>query len=64
MRDRYLNQRKTDRNLLLEQYAKEHPEASYSDIGKMFSITKQRVQQILKAAEEKEKAATVKRVAA
>lgn len=38
---------KTERNNLLKQYAIDHPDASLSDIGKIFNISKQAVAVII-----------------
>jgi len=38
---------KQARNQLLRQYAKGNPELSYTQIGAIFNITKQRVEKIL-----------------
>ena len=64
--DRYEKLRHTDRNKLLEEYAKTHPEASLKDIGKVFKISKQRVGELLKIARERKnkEAATMERVTA
>ncbi len=64
--DKYEKLRNTDRNKLLEDYAAEHPEASLSEIGKVFRITKQRVGELLKIARERKnkEAATVERATA
>ena len=51
--DRYDKLRKKDRNQMLEGYAREHPEASLGNIGKIFGISKQRVHELLKLAEER-----------
>lgn len=61
MIDKYQSMRKTDRNRLLEEYARTHPEASLAEIGDIFGITKQRVHELLTIAKRREnkEAATV-----
>ena len=40
--------RKTERNKLLREYHKQHPELSLKEIGEIFGISKQRVHQIVR----------------
>lgn len=44
---RYDSLRKLARNALLREYKASHPELSLKEIGKPFSISKQRVHQII-----------------
>ena len=50
---RYDSVRKTERNQLLLEYRKGHPNASLAEIGQLFNISKQRVSEILKMGENK-----------
>jgi len=45
---KYDSMRKLERNSLLINYRKRHPEANLSQIGEIFGISKQRVWEILK----------------
>jgi len=64
--DRYDKIRKNDRNQMLEEYADNHPEATYTKIGELFGISKQRVSELLKIAKERKnkKAVTGEQVTA
>ncbi len=48
--DRYDKLRKKARNQLLEQYAENNPDASLSEIGLVFNVSKQRVSELLEIA--------------
>ena len=45
---KYDSVRKTNRNLLLIEQHKRYPDLSYKELGTIFGITKQRIEQILK----------------
>jgi len=49
---KYDSIRKTYRDILLIEQHEKHPELSLKELGILFGITKQRVQQILKRYEE------------
>ncbi len=57
--ERWDSLRKTGRNLALERYAAENPNASLQEIGRNFGISKQRVHELLKLAEAKKKEAAM-----
>jgi len=44
---RFDSMRKLERNRLLLQYVREHPDLSQGEIGKVFNISRQRVCEIL-----------------
>ena len=63
---KYDTLRKLERNKMLGEYARLHPELSLAEIGRAFNITPSRVCRILnslKKAEEENKVATAKTVA-
>lgn len=51
--DKYDKLRKRERNQWIEQYVRDHPNATLADVGAIFNISRQRVWEILKLAKEK-----------
>lgn len=49
---KYDGMRKLERNRLIMEYRKEHPEMSLGEIGGLFNISPQRVSKIIKASQQ------------